>query len=285
MAAFNASIPVGTQIAPELFSRYQRLVYQETGIWLGESKTALLCGRLARRLRALGLESLKQYFEFVSRPESASERVAMIDAITTNETHFFREPRHFDFLKDIMIPRWEAQAHNGQRKKQIRIWSAACSTGEEPYSIAAVLLYELPGWDVQVVASDISTKVLEIAKEGVYRIDRSKTIPTDVLRRFFLKGIGAQEGSFKVSPELRNAVSFSHLNLTKIPQGFPEFETIFCRNVLIYFDLQSKRMAVDAMVDHLQPEGLLFLGHSETLNGVTRRVRSLGPTIYQRADQ
>jgi chemotaxis protein methyltransferase CheR len=278
------AMPATAQITPELFRRFQRLVYQDTGIWLGESKTALLCGRLARRLRALELKSLKQYFDLVNRPESAGERVLMIDAITTNETHFFREPRHFDFLRQTAIPRWRTEETSGARRKQIRIWSAACSTGEEPYSLAAVLLSELPEWDMQVVATDISTKVLEAAEEGVYRIERASTIPADLLRRYFLKGIAAKEGTFKVAPELRRTVSFARLNLTRIPGSFPQFDVIFCRNVLIYFDAESKRTTVESMIDHLSPDGLLFIGHSENLNGVTRRARTLAPTIYARCE-
>lgn len=278
------ALPAAVQITPELYRRFQRLVYQETGIWLGESKAALLCGRLARRLRALELKSLKQYFDLVNRPESADERVLMIDAITTNETHFFREPRHFEFLKQTVIPGWKAEEARGARRKQLRIWSAACSTGEEPYSLAALLLSELPEWDVQVVATDISTKVLETAEEGIYRIERSSTIPADLLRRYFLKGIAAKEGTFKVAPELRRRVSFARLNLTRVPGSFPQFDVIFCRNVLIYFDAESKRTTVESMIDHLSPDGLLFLGHSENLNGVTRRARTLAPTIYARCE-
>src|SRR3954468_19683830 len=238
-------------LSPALYEKYQRLIYSETGIWLGPSKTALLCGRLARRLRALSVPTMEAYFNLVTRPDQEEERVLMIDAITTNETHFFREPGHFDFLLQRVFPHWKEEAVQNQRPKKIRVWSAGCSTGEEPYSLAMLLLAHFPpllGWDVQVLATDISTGVLAKAKAGVYSAEKAQELPADMLRCFALKGVGEHEGRIKMKPEVQDVVRFARLNLSRAPYRVDgPFDLIFCRNVLIYFDIDSKRNVVDAL--------------------------------------
>lgn len=271
-------------VTPALFARFQRLIYNETGIWLSESKTALLCGRLARRLRALEFKSLREYYEVVSQPEQHEERVRMIDAITTNETRFFREPRHFEYLVGTLFPLWRRLAGQGLRSKKIRVWSAGCSSGEEPYSLAMVLAENLPaceGWDVRILATDISTRVLAIAQEGIYRIAGSTDIPRDMLQRFMLKGHSEYEGKMKVVREIRELVEFQRLNLGDDVYPVKEtFDAIFCRNVLIYFDAASKTQVVDKLVRHLAPQGLLFIGHAENLHSITQGLKSVAPTVY-----
>ena len=271
-------------VTPALFARFQRLIYDETGIWLSESKTALLCGRLARRLRALDFKSLREYYELVSQPEQDEERVRMIDAITTNETRFFREPKHFEYLVGTLFPLWRKLAGQGLRPKRVRVWSAGCSSGEEPYSLAMVLAENLPaseGWDVRILATDISTRVLAIAQEGIYRIAGSADIPRDMLQRFMLKGHSEYEGKMKVAREIRDIVEFQRLNLGDDVYPVREtFDAIFCRNVLIYFDATSKTRVVDKLVRHLAPQGLLFIGHAENLHSVTQGLRSVAPTVY-----
>ena len=271
-------------VTPALFVKFQHLIYNETGIWLSESKTALLCGRLARRLRALEFKSLRQYYELVSHPEQHEERVRMIDAITTNETRFFREPRHFEYLTGTLLPLWRKLAGQELRSKRVRVWSAGCSSGEEPYSIAMVLAENLPaceGWDVRILATDISTRVLAIAQEGIYRIAGSADIPRDMLQRFMLKGHSEYEGKMKVVREIRDMVEFQRLNLGEDVYPLKDtFDAIFCRNVLIYFDTTSKTRVVDKLVRHLAPQGLLFIGHAENLHSITQGLKSVAPTVY-----
>ena len=287
-SAPRAALTARTSIDPRLFEKYQALIYRAAGIWLSTSKTALLCGRLARRLRSLNLETMDEYFDLVTDPGHQDEFVRMLDAVTTNETHFFREPKHFEFMVQRLFPRWKKEADAGTRQRKIRIWSAACSSGEEPYSLAMTLLKDFPageGWTLEIVATDISTQVLAKAKVGVYPLEKARDIPNDLLQRFMLQGTGEHEGRMKVGPEAGEIVRFSRLNLNEDPlpvQGV--FDAIFCRNVLIYFDLDSKMRVVNGLMRHLSPNGLLFVGHSENLAGFTTKMKTLAPTIYGNVD-
>jgi chemotaxis protein methyltransferase CheR len=271
-------------LAPALFSKFQQLIYQEAGIWLATHKHALLTGRLARRLRLLGLSSMQEYYHLVTQPDQQHERAVMIDCITTNETHFFREPRHFDFLERHVFPRWQQEAASGDRLTHLRIWSAGCSSGEEPYSLAMLLLKHFPedkGWDLEVLATDISTRVLEKARAAIYPIEKSKEIPAEHLRAYMLKGKGEHKGEMKVSPELHRVVRFARVNLHA--DSYPilgSFDLIFCRNVLIYFDQESKEKVIGGIVRHLSPSGLLFVGHSEHLGGIAPNLKTVAPTIH-----
>jgi len=274
-------------VSPALFQKFQKLIYSETGIWLGSSKTALLCGRLFRRLRTLEITSLQNYYEFVSQPEQHEERARMIDAITTNETRFFREPRQFEFLVQKVFPRWQADAERGLRPKRVNIWSAGCSSGEEPYTVAMLLAKHLPaeqGWDARILATDISNRVLEKARKGIYPITRSTELPKDLLHAFMLRGIAERQGEMKVKVEIQQMVEFRRLNLDQESDRIEgPFDAIFCRNVLIYFDAASKQRVVTSLVGHLVANGILFVGHAENLNAVSPELRSLEPTIYTRA--
>ncbi|HTU41980.1 MAG TPA: protein-glutamate O-methyltransferase [Candidatus Aquilonibacter sp.] len=276
--------PPQLSISPALFQKYQKLIYSETGIWLGNSKTALLCGRLFRRLRELGIASLKSYYELVCRPEQHEERARMIDAITTNETRFFREPRQFEVLEQTVFPQWQREAEQGVRHKRVRIWSAGCSSGEEPYTLAMLLAMHFPlerGWDVNIVASDISNRVLEKARRGIYAVTRSSELPPDLLRTFMLRGHTQHEGEMKVKIEIQRMVDFRRLNLNEQPT-LPEapFDAIFCRNVLIYFDAASKQRVVTNLLRNLAGDGFLFVGHAENLSSMTSELRGLESTIY-----
>jgi chemotaxis protein methyltransferase CheR len=273
-----------SSLAPALFAKFQELIYQDAGIWLAGHKHALLTGRLARRLRFLGLTSMQDYYQLVTQPDQLHERAVMIDYITTNETHFFREARHFDFLSQHVFPKWHQEAAAGRRTTHLRVWSAGCSSGEEPYSLAMLLLKHFPlekGWDLEVLATDISTRILEKAREAVYPIEKSKDIPEEHLRAYMLKGRGEHKGVMKVSPELHRVVRFARVNLhaDSYPlQGF--FDLIFCRNVLIYFDQKSKEKVINGIVRHLSTSGLLFVGHSEHLAGISPRLRTVAPTVH-----
>ena len=272
------------EIARRDFKELRDLIHREAGINLADHKQALLTARLQPRLRALGVESFGDYYRMVLSDEA--ERMAMLDRISTNETHFFREPRQFEFLTNDLIPRWKEQARTGARRQAIHIWSAACSTGEEPYSIAMTLLQHCPpsdGWEINIIATDLSTRVLKRAREAVWRIEKSAEIPPHYLKTFMLKGTGPEEGRMKAGPQLRAAVRFSRLNLKDAPYEVPHrFDAIFCRNVLIYFDNEFKVQVVTRLLDHLAPDGLLFLGHAESMHGLTGQVRVAGPTVYAR---
>ena len=274
-------------LAPGLFSKFQQLIYREAGIWLAIHKHALLTGRLARRLRLLGLSNMQDYYQLVTQPDQQHERAVMIDCITTNETHFFREPRHFDYLEREVFPKWQKEAAAGERPMRLRMWSAGCSTGEEPYSLAMLLLKHFPegkGWDLEVLATDISTRVLEKARAAIYPIEKSKQIPAEHLRAYMLKGRGEHKGEMKVSPELHRVVRFARVNLHA--DSYPilgSFDLIFCRNVLIYFDQESKVKVIGGIVRHLSPSGLLFVGHSEHLGGIAPGLKTVAPTIHSLA--
>ena len=270
-------------VSPQLFQKFQKLIYGETGIWLGKAKTALLCGRLYRRVRTLGLDSLASYYECVSQPEQDEERARMIDAITTNETRFFREPRQFEFLTEQIFPRWQANAERELRPRRLRIWSAGCSSGEEPYTLAMLLAKHFPqehGWDARILATDISHRVLEKARRGIYPTSRSTEIPQDLLHAFMLRGTNEQEGNIKVRVEVQQMVDFRRVNVNQESVTDGPFDAVFCRNVLIYFDAASKERAVRNLLAHLVPNGLLFVGHAENLTSVSSELRSVEPTIY-----
>jgi chemotaxis protein methyltransferase CheR len=286
----SASLPredAAFSVSPVLFGKFQRLIHEQTGIWLGDSKMALLCGRLSRRLRTLGISKFDQYYEFVTQPGHQEELVLMIDAITTNETRFFRDPRHFEFLEQRVIPRWRAEVQQGTRQKAVRLWSAGCSSGEEPYSLAMLLARHLPadqGWSVTILATDISTRILADARIGLYNITKSTDIPEALLKDHMLKGTGTNEGKMKVMPEIQAMVDFRRLNLTQGP--FPpseRFDLIFCRNVLIYFDVQSKQTVIENLTRCLARNGLLFVGQAENLSSVNSQLRSLVPAVYARS--
>jgi chemotaxis protein methyltransferase CheR len=278
----------GFSVSPALFGKFQQLIHQETGIWLGDAKSALLCGRLSRRLRALHISSLDEYYDLVTLPDQHDERVLMIDAITTNETRFFRDPRHFEFLESRVIPRWRAEAQEGLRSKNVRVWSAGCSSGEEPHSLAMLLARHLPadhGWSVVVFATDISTRILTQARSGIYNIAKSPDIPEPLLKDFMLKGIDRQEGQMKITPKIQAMVDFQKLNLAHGPYPpHAHFDIIFCRNVLIYFDLQSKQKVVEHLTRCLVRNGLLFVGQAENLS-MNSQLKSLVPAVYARAGE
>src|ERR1051326_6083628 len=285
------------------FRRFQALVQIEAGIFLSDQKRALLVGRLSPRLRALELASFAAYYERVW--SDREELVRMIDALCTNETHFFREPKQFAFLEQQVLPAWRAAAESGTRAKHVRVWSAGCSTGEEPFSIAMSLSWHLPDWSIDVLASDLSTKVLERAAAGIWPLERAEEIPphyrkTFMLRgaleraeeipphyrkTFMLRGRGAQEGKMASRPALASTIRFARINLND--ESYPvtgRFDLIFCRNVLIYFDAPSKRRVIDRLLDRLHPAGLFFLGHSASLSPV-ERVRAAGPPVYALKEQ
>jgi chemotaxis protein methyltransferase CheR len=268
------------------FQLFQELIHREAGIFLPDAKRALLIARLSKRVRVLGFDSFGDYYEHVLT-DLSGERTTMLDLICTNETRFFREPRQFEFLDTEVLPRWKVEAGVGQRTKKVRAWSAACSTGEEPYSLGMLLRAHLraeEGWAVDVLASDLSTRVLAAASNGVWPIERADDIPEPYRREFMLRGVRGESGRMRAHPQLRSLLEFQQINL--IEDRYPiegTFDLIFCRNVLIYFDRPTKAAVVDRLARHLSPGGLLFLGHSETLSATSSALRHAGPTVYARA--
>ncbi len=270
------------------FAVFRELVHRETGIALGPHKRALLEARLTKRLRALELASFTAYRDYLQLHDPAGEeRRRFVNAITTNETAFFREPAHFAHLTDTWLPaRHALAAARGDRR--LRAWSAACSTGEEPYSIAMTLLAGLDEptrWDVRILASDIDTDVLARAATAVYPMDSVARVPDAMLRRHFLRGVGAQTGMVRVRPEARALVTLRRVNL--LDDAWPiraRFDLIFCRNVLMYFDRPTQAQLVARLERMLAPSGLLVLGHAENLLGLGTDMHRVTSTIYRHAE-
>ena len=272
-------------ISEREFALFQGLILHESGIYLAPAKKALLVGRLSKRLRALELSTFEAYYRRIVDDDDREERVAMLDCVSTNETHFFREPRHFAFLEQSVFPSWRAEAERGARARRVRVWSCACSTGEEPFSLAMTLLRAFPpgsGWDLEILASDLSTAVLARARTATWALERSAELTTGDLRAFMLKGTGPQEGFMRAGPELRALVRFARLNLNDASYpGLGRFDLLFCRNVLMYFDPRVKEQVVGRLLGHLAPGGHLFIGHAESLSGTSLPLRCVVPTIYQ----
>ena len=257
------------------FARFQKLIYDIAGISLADSKKVLLVGRLGRRLQHFDLPNFTEYYRLVVGGDADHELQTMVDLLTTNETYFFREEAHFEFLTQAILARHSPGS-------PFNVWSAASSTGEEIYTIGFVLADAL-GLDApwSITGSDISTAVLAKAQRGQYWLDRTRGLPRDVLRRYCLKGVRSQEGSFMIAPEIKRHTRFMQVNLNKPLPALGMFHVIFLRNVMIYFDTDTKRQVVARLVEHLLPGGYFIVGHSESLNGLNETLRAVKPTIYQ----
>jgi chemotaxis protein methyltransferase CheR len=259
------------QITDKEFALFQRFIYDAAGISLSSAKKTLVSGRLAMRLQLYRLPSFTDYFKVLSQGANAAETQIAIDLLTTNETYFFREPKHFQTLKEHAE---QARSH------PYRVWSAACSSGEEPYSIAMALAATLQNSSFEVIGSDISARVLERARSGHYPLSRTTHIPQAYLQQFCLRGRGQQEGTLLVDRPLRERVRFAQVNLNKTLPSMGRFDCIFLRNVMIYFDQDTKRRVVERVLSLLKPGGYFFIGHAETLNDITRVVAQRAPSIY-----
>ncbi len=268
----------GFAIRDHEFREIRQFLYDETGISLGDSKQDMVCSRLAKRLRHHGLRSFDEYLRLV-REGDAAERQEFINCLTTNKTDFFRESHHFDFLRDTVIP------YARGKGKRLRIWSAGCSTGEEPYTLAMTLREHCPasdGWDVRILASDIDTAVLAATERGVYAADRVADVPVALLHKYFRRGAGANTGKVAAKPELRELITVRQVNLMEDPWPFrTRFDVIFCRNVVIYFDRETQRRLLTRFAAHLDPRGYLVLGHSENMHWMADTFAPLGGTVYR----
>ena len=261
------------------FDFLSKTINERTGIVVSEDKFNMFYSRLSRRVRALKLGSFREYCDVVQNDRDGNETNELINAITTNLTAFFRENHHFEYLSKTVIP--ELQAKNSDRK--IKIWSAGCSTGEEPYSLAITLKESSlsPQWDLQLQATDLDSNVLETASRGIYAMSRVEGMSQQRLKRWFYRGKGSQQGMVKVKPELNRIISFAQLNLMDNWRVEPQ-DIIFCRNVIIYFNKETKARLVEKYANSLKPGGYLFIGHSESLYKITDRFELIGNTIYRK---
>ena len=256
-----------------------KFIGEHAGIVMSDAKRDLIYGRLAPRLRKLQLTDFSDYCNILKSGDR-EEIELFTNALTTNLTSFFREQHHFDFLQKELIP---ALVKN-KTSRTLRVWSAGCSTGEEPYSIAMAVSEVLPaGWDFRLLATDLDSNVVNTAAQGIYKQERVEGMKKPLLKRWFHRGTGSNEGMVKVRPELKKFISFKQLNLLSNWPMKGSFDFIFCRNVVIYFDKSTQAVLFDRFAQQLDPSGHLFIGHSETLNNVSDRFSLIGNTIYHRA--
>ena len=257
------------------FAQFQRFIFDAAGITMADAKKALVTGRLSKRLNQHGLDSFGDYFKMLSSGLHPVEVQIAVDLLTTNETYFFRENKHFEFLHV------QALAARG-RSQPYRVWSAASSSGEEAYTIAMVLADVMPGHAWEILGTDISMRVLEGARRGLYTMERGRHIPREYLQRFCRKGTDEYEGYLLIDSSLRSRVSFMHANLNAPLPELGKFDMVFLRNVMIYFNLETKRQVVARVLATIKPGGYFCVGHSESLNDITQAVELVAPSIYRK---
>lgn len=263
------------------FAQICQIAFEKTGISLSPHKKEMVYSRLARRIRRIGLASFNAYCELLSSGDD-SELSEFVNAITTNLTSFFREKHHFDFLQRVVKTDWLA----GARKSQpIRIWSAGCSTGEEPYSIAMTLREAGvgPDWNLKILATDLDSNVLDTARSGVYPVERVERLDQTLLKKYFLRD-STDRDTVRVKDSLREMITFNRLNLMEEWPMRGQFDILFCRNVIIYFNKETQRVLFERYANIVKNKGYVFIGHSESLNGVSSRFTNLGNTIYRKSD-
>ncbi len=264
------------------FDYMRRIANQRTGIVVSDEKFDMFYSRLSRRVRKLGLKSFEEYCELIKNEKDDNEVLELVNAITTNLTAFFRENHHFEYLTSTAFP--EMLAKN-QSTRRLRVWSAGCSTGEEPYSLSICMRESIPnlaGWNASILATDIDSNVLARAAEGVYPVERVNGIDKSRLRRWFLRGKGQHSDMVKLKKDVQSLIQFGQLNLMDPWSVGDPMDIIFCRNVIIYFDKDSKTRLIDRYADALCDGGYLFIGHSESLYKITERFELVGNTIYRK---
>ncbi|MBI5558903.1 MAG: protein-glutamate O-methyltransferase CheR [Deltaproteobacteria bacterium] len=264
------------------FKKFSALIFAKTGIHLKPEKKELLNARLGKRLRACQLDSFSEYYDRVVHDSSGNELVQLINCVSTNFTSFFREKGHFDFLSSSVFPQF---GKKGGSTAPCKIWSAACSSGEEPYTLAmvtALYMARNQSFRASILATDISTKVLAIAEKGIYSMDKIEQIPAELLRNYFQKGVGNCSGYVKVKDELRRLVTFRHINLMDAFPWKEEMDVIFCRNVMIYFTRETQAELAEKFYHCLAPGGYLFIGHSESLTSIGHRFQQAATTVYKK---
>ena len=276
--------PVDATLTAQAYEFLAQLVYERSRIRLGFDKQSLVSGRLGQRLRALGLSNYEEYCSLLRSPHAEDEISELIDLISTNHTHFFREPAHFDVLQRDVLPALAGRLGFAQRP--LRFWSAAASSGEEVYSLAIVLAEFArvrPAFSWQIDASDISQRMLDRCRRGIYAADKVELPSPELLERSFQRGFGEREGYYRVKAELRRNVGVQYINLFQPQYPLPKgLDVIFCRNVMIYFDVPSRELLVNRLTEQLAPGGYLFVGHSESLIGIRHSLKSVWPSVYCR---
>lgn len=265
------------ELSPQVFKQFCDLVYAKAGIFLGPQKEALVAARMGKRMRALGLQRYQDYYHLVETDATGNELVEMLNAISTNVTYFFREERHFELLTGLF------RAWHTQGQQSFRIWSAAASTGEEPYTIAMTVRTALPHVsDIKILGTDISTRALNVARQGHYSPDRVQKVPENLRRRFFCKMRNEEDKEcYAVENELKRLVTYARLNLAHPPYPMKgPFDVVFCRNVMIYFDNAVRKALLEEIWRLLKPGGYLMVGHAESLSGMLSNFRSVQPSVY-----
>ncbi len=263
-------------ISNDEFFRIRDYLQDKIGIQLSLAKKQMVVSRLAKRLLHYNLSSYGEYFQKSIDGTLANELQTMLDLLTTNETYLFREPAHFDFLRDSILGNWK-------RGRQFRAWSAACSSGEEPYSLAMVAADRLGESPWEIVASDVSSRILTSARKGQYSRERTQYIPKDYLEKYCLRGVRAQHGTLLIDKRLRRRVQFMLVNLnTPLPDDTGQFDVIFLRNVLIYFDAQTRAEIVKRLLSRLRSGGHFFVSHTETISGISNQLEQAAPSVYRK---
>jgi len=274
----------GTQMTDSEFNQLSSFIYQEYGIKMPPAKKVMLQSRLQKRLRELNILTFRDYIKFLFSDKGQSdELIHMIDVVSTNKTDFFREPSHFEFMKNDLLPEWHTRK---MIRYPMKIWSAGCSSGEEPYTMAIVLSeFQLhnPGFDFSIWGSDISSRMLFKAADAIYADDRITGIPLDIKKRYFLKSKDPNVKTVRIIPQLRSKVNFCRLNFMDNYYEIQEtFDIVFCRNVLIYFDRQTQEKVIAKLCSKLRVGGIFFLGHSESILNMNLPLQQIKPTIFKR---
>jgi len=266
------------------FERISQLVHSQCGINLHDGKKELVKARLGKRLREGNFRSFSDYYKHVTTRGGTDELITMIDSISTNLTYFFREESHFQRLQTVARSILDNASRQMRKMPAIRIWCAGCSTGEEPYSLGITIKETLNGFpaNVKIMATDISTRVLKIAADGVYPIEKTKNISSSLLRKYFQQGQGKWDGYVRIKKEISDMIDFSRFNLMETPPSNQEFDIIFCRNVMIYFDKPTQASVVNKFYNCLDNGGYLFIGHSESLTGLEHAFKYIEPSVYRK---
>lgn len=271
------------ELSVDDFNKLSSFIYNESGIKMPPVKRIMLQSRLQKRLKELKMTSFKEYCNYIFSKEGLnSEIIHMLDVVSTNKTDFFREPVHFDFLTSTVLP----ELVNASKHRNIKIWSAGCSSGEEPYTVAIVLfefMEKNSTLDFSILGTDISTKILQKAIDAVYKEERVEGIPLELKRKYFLKSKDRENPSVKMSPELRSKVRFERLNFMDSSYSIRDsFDIVFCRNVLIYFDRETQEKVINKICTKINTGGYFFLGHSESIMNMNLPLRQIKPTIFQK---
>jgi len=277
MLAKKQHVPISSvpKITDRAFDDFRTLIYEQAGISLASNKRSLVEGRLAIRVRRLEMNSYEEYHKHIIDSGDKNELQVLVDLLTTNETYFFREEQHFDFMATDILP-------NVSSTQQFNVWSAASSTGQEAYTIAMVLAEKLKLHGLwKILGTDINSKVLAEARLGRYILDHKNVIPEELMHRYCLKGVRSQEGMVMFDRKVKEHLSFEHLNLMEnFPGSMANFDIVFLRNVMIYFDDETKKKLVNKIIERIKPGGYFFIGHSESLNGMTDKLKIVKPSIY-----